>query len=425
MSHSQSLTRIAAALSFSALAASSLGVAQNISTFIPVTPCRMVDTRGGSNPAAIGGPILTAATSRSFAFAGNCGLPTNASAYSVNVTLVPPGIVNYVTLYATGGTIPLVSTMNDIVAGGTVLANAAIVPAGTAGAVSVYVSDTTHVLIDVNGYFVTNTSNATSNTALGLSSLPLSTGAQNSALGFSALGNNTTGNYSTAIGANSLSSNSVGSGNTAVGQSSLATNASGNYNTAVGYQALFSSTSDGNIAIGFQAGLGLGAAGDNIMIGNQGAPSDGGVIRIGSDQGFTFIAGINGATVTGSQVIIDGNGQMGTILSSRRYKEDIHPMGGSSDRLMQLDPVTFHYKQAAADGSKNLQYGLIAEQVADVYPELAVYGKDGQVETLQYQQLPAMLLNEIQKQHRTIQDLETRIAALEELLKANTAPVAH
>ncbi len=92
-------------------------------------------------------------------------------------------------------------------------------------------------------------------------------------------------------------------------------------------------------------------------------------------------------------------------------------MADASDRLMDLEPVTFHYKQASAGGSRDLQYGLIAEQVAAIYPELAVYDKEGRVETLQYQQLPAMLLNEIQKQHKTIDDLETRIAKLEQLLR--------
>jgi transposase len=91
---------------------------------------------------------------------------------------------------------------------------------------------------------------------------------------------------------------------------------------------------------------------------------------------------------------------------------------------MLLEPVTFRYKESVANGSQNRQYGLIAEQVAAIYPELAVYGKDGQVETLQYQQLPAMLLNEIQKQHKTIDDLQARIAELEKLVKANAAALS-
>ena len=137
------------------------------------------------------------------------------------------------------------------------------------------------------------------------------------------------------------------------------------------------------------------------------------MIRIGTDitqnsfcsigigcQAATYIAAINGVT-TGSAltstVLVDSNGQLGTILSSRRYKENIHDMGAASDGLLRLRPVTFRYKKPYADGSKPLQYGLVAEEVADVYPDLVVRGKDGQVETVQYYKLDAMLLNEVQK----------------------------
>jgi hypothetical protein len=130
-------------------------------------------------------------------------------------------------------------------------------------------------------------------------------------------------------------------------------------------------------------------------------------------------------------VVVDGNGQLGTVSSSRRYKEDIADMGEASSELLELRPVTFRYKKAYADGSKPLDYGLIAEEVAEVYPDLVVRGKDGQVETVQYQKLTPMLLNELQKLHRQhesdhqqlesaqgqIRLLESRLAALEEKLK--------
>ena len=96
-------------------------------------------------------------------------------------------------------------------------------------------------------------------------------------------------------------------------------------------------------------------------------------------------------------MLVDSNGQLGTVLSSRRYKEDIHDMGAASDGLLRLRPVTFRYKKPYADGSKPIQYGLVAEEVADVYPDLVVRGKDGQAETVQYYKLDAMLLNEVQK----------------------------
>jgi len=164
------------------------------------------------------------------------------------------------------------------------------------------------------------------------------------------------------------------------------------------------------------------AGANNIEIGNAGSGTDDNLIRIGTagTQSSTFVAGISGVNVTSSAaVVVSSNVQLGVVASSRRYKEDIHPMADASDGLMQLEPVTFRYKQAAPDGTQPLQYGLITEQAAAVYGT-GVYGKDGQVETLQYQQLPALLLNEIQKQHQTIQDLQIRIAALEQLIKAAT-----
>src|SRR5213079_299124 len=130
----------------------------------------------------------------------------------------------------------------------------------------------------------------------------------------------------------------------------------------------------------------------------------------------TFIAGINGVTPAGnttSTVLVDGNGQLGTIASSRRYKEGIHDMGAASDGLLRLRPVTFRYKKPYADGSKPIQYGLVAEEVAEVYPDLVVRGKDGQVETVQYYKLDAMLLNEVQKLARLHTADQAQIAKLQ------------
>ncbi len=144
------------------------------------------------------------------------------------------------------------------------------------------------------------------------------------------------------------------------------------------------------------------------------------MIRIGADpvQTSTFIAGIYDSTVSGAAVLINSNGQLGVATSSRRFKEDIQPIGNTSDALMQLRPVQFRYKQAAPDGTKPLEYGLIGEEVAKIYPELVLYGRDGKVESLKYQELPALLLNELQKQHKVIEELEARIAALESQLRA-------
>lgn len=442
---------------FGLLAVSALQ-AQVLQNFVSVTPCRVVDTRSANGTFA--GPILAGNSTRSFPLPQStaCSLPSNATAYSLNITILPTGGLGYLSIWPTGVTQPVVSTMNDFQQ--EIISNAAVVPAGNNGAISVYVTDQTHLLIDVNGYFVSVASSSSSNssTAFGQGALPTpSSGGQNTAFGANALGANSTGAYNTAVGSTALNSNTTGAANTAYGQSALLANSTGSNNTAIGFQSLPSEmASSNNVAVGHQAMLGaignnsvavgsgalaLSAGSNNIAIGNTagnalatgdnnidiantGLAADAGIIRIGTSglQNATYIAGISAVNVTGgATVVVDANGQLGVVASSRRFKQDIQPMANASDRLMQLEPVTFRYKQAAQDGSQPLQFGLIAEQVAAVYPELAVYDKDGQVETLQYQQLPAMLLNEIQKQHQTIQSLETRLAELEKLLKMNAA----
>jgi hypothetical protein len=172
----------------------------------------------------------------------------------------------------------------------------------------------------------------------------------------------------------------------------------------------------GNIAVGSGAGQNVAGSGSyTIEIGNSGTVTDSNVIRIGTPglQMSTFIAGINTATITGSAVLVNSSGQLGVLLSSERYKKEIQDMGNASDALMRLRPVTFRYKRAAEDGSKPLHYGLIAEEVAKVYPQLVIYDQKGEVESVQYHELPALLLNEVQKQYQTIQRLQERVAALE------------
>jgi hypothetical protein len=189
----------------------------------------------------------------------------------------------------------------------------------------------------------------------------------------------------------------------------------------------------------------LGSGSNNIYIGNIGVGAETGAIRIGTlaqpgtttAQRTTYIAEISGAQTgltPASQVLIDANGQLGTIQSSRRYKEDIEPMADASDRLLNLRTVQFRYKKPNANGEKPIQYGLIAEEVAEVLPELVVNNKDGQPETVAYHLLPAMLLNELQKEHgqltaqeKVIHDQAQQIAKLEaqesevEALKARLA----
>ncbi len=276
----------------------------------------------------------------------------------------------------------------------------------TAVGTSALYSNTTGANNTAAGDFALNkNSTGVDNTALGMEALlNNTTGGLNTATGTFALHSNTTGAVNTATGNNALLSNTTGSRNTGIGDGSLYYSTTGNDNTAVGRLSLTALlTGSNNVAIGSNAGTNFnGAESNNIDINNGGATGESGVIRVGdpNNQTAAFIAGINGVTtgsVTTSTVLVDSNGQLGTIASSRRYKEDIHDMGVASDGLLRLHPVTFRYKKAYADGSKPVQYGLIAEEVAEVYPDLVVRGKDGQPETVQYYKLDAMLLNEVQK----------------------------
>jgi hypothetical protein len=253
------------------------------------------------------------------------------------------------------------------------------------------------------------------NTAIGTSALFANiSGADNTAAGTVALGSNVSGNYNIGIGPDSLYYNTTGSYNlaagpfalfnntgfssTAVGAWALYSNTAGVQNTGVGTNALRNSTiGSNNIAVGNQAGFNLTTGGSNIEIGNAGAAADTKTIRVGTQgtQTAAYIAGISSASVTGSDVVINSSGRLGVVMSSARFKRDIRDMAGASAGLMNLRPVTFRYDN---DPANTLQYGLVAEEVAKVYPELVVSGPDGKVQTVRYSMLSAMLLNELQKQ---------------------------
>lgn len=252
------------------------------------------------------------------------------------------------------------------------------------------------------------------NTAVGFSALTNNqgTGAEpgpgdhNTAIGAGALQSNTTGSANTASGYRALSSNTTGGFNTANGQGALVSNTTGTDNTAIGDQALQNNTTgSNNIALGVQAGNNLTTGGHNIDIGNQGVAAEGNTIRIGdSNQTKTFISGISGVTTSlaGSAVFVDANGQLGTISSSRRVKDHIADMEEASSSLLKLRPVTFYYKSDRNPKGRTLQYGLVAEEVAEVMPGLVAHSADGKIETVYYQFLAPMLLNEYQKQQREI-----------------------
>jgi hypothetical protein len=265
------------------------------------------------------------------------------------------------------------------------------------------------------------------NTAIGNSSLLHTTGNYNTANGSDVLHYNTTGSYNTASGANSLIYNISGSYNAAFGGYALGSNQTGVYNTALGWGALYRALGSSNIALGVNAGRFLTGGSHNIYLGHTGSEvwnslvSESGTMRLGQVQTRTFIAGIFGKTASGgSQVFINSQGQLGTVLSSARYKRDIQDMGEESQGLLKLRPVTFLYKEDL-EGQK--QYGLIAEEVAKVYPDLVVRGAKGEVESVQYHELIPMLLNEVQRQQQKLevqaQQLTTQGYQLAELQAQN------
>ena len=230
-------------------------------------------------------------------------------------------------------------------------------------------------------------------------------GNNNTAIGTQTVYSNTTGGNNTAFGVPALYSNTTGNDNLAAGVYALAFNTTGNSNTSSGYEALISNTTgSNNIALGATAGFNLsGARNNNILIGHMGTSGDSNLIRMGSlaNQSSFFAAGIRGIT-TGMKnavpLLIDGNGQLGTVSSSARFKQDIRDMGDASSGLLQLRPVTFRYRQPYADASKPVDYGLIAEEVAQIYPDLVARDASGTAETVQYQRLTPMLLNELRKE---------------------------
>jgi hypothetical protein len=183
---------------------------------------------------------------------------------------------------------------------------------------------------------------------------------------------------------------------------------------AEGFQALLHSSGSNNIGLGSNAGANLTNGSNNIDIGAAGSVGEANTIRIGKSgtQQKTFIAGISGKTVaSGIGVIVNSQGQLGTVQSSARFKDDIKPMDKASEALLKLRPVTFRYKEDL-DRDKIPQFGLIAEDVAKVNPDLVVRDEDGKVTTVRYESVNAMLLNEFLKEHRKVQELEKQIEAL-------------
>jgi len=214
---------------------------------------------------------------------------------------------------------------------------------------------------------------------------------------------------------NALTSNTAGSSNTANGLNALGSNNTGNNNTAQGTNALVSNTSgNGNIALGVGAGKNLTTGNNNIDIGNVGVAGEANTIRIGTPgtQTKTIIAGISGKTASGGvAVYINANGRLGTLTSSKSYKRDIHQMANASEVLYGLQPVSFRYKEEL-DPDGIPQFGLVAEEVANVNADLVARDEKGKPYTVRYEAVNAMLLNEFLKEHRKVQELEKQVEKL-------------
>ena len=296
-------------------------------------------------------------------------------------------------------------------------------PANTVIGTSALHSNTTGELNTATGAFAlySNTT-GNGNTASGASALlSNTTGVANTATGSGALLRNTTGLTNTATGGSALYFNTTGESNTASGWQALFFNTSGSQNTASGLDALMNNhTGNHNVAVGYAAGVNLTDGSNNIYLGANvfgGASDESNTMYLGRQgtQTKTVVAGIRGITTglaDAVPVVIDSAGQLGTISSSRRFKEEIRDMGEASRAIFALRPVTFRYAQAYAGGAKPLQYGLVAEEVADVLPALAVFNADGGVDTVHYETLSVLLLNEVQKQQQRIDALEQRLKDL-------------
>jgi Chaperone of endosialidase len=257
------------------------------------------------------------------------------------------------------------------------------------------------------------------NTAIGTAALEFNdTGSGNAATGALALSSNSTGSFNTAIGHLALSSNTIGSSNMAVGESALLVNTTGDGNVAIGVSALRNNNASENVAIGHNAGLNMTEGSHTVLIGTSAGANIQkafNVICIGEAagganvSGTCFIGNIVGITTQHNDavpVVIDSAGQLGTASSSRRYKTDIKTMDKASESILALKPVSFRYK---IHKDTTPQFGLIAEDVAEVNPSLVIYDADGKPYTVRYDAVNAMLLNEFLKEHKKVEQLQSTV----------------
>jgi trimeric autotransporter adhesin len=244
------------------------------------------------------------------------------------------------------------------------------------------------------------------NTANGVNTLfRNTTGFQNAATGVQALFSNTTGFHNTAAGFQALLSNTTGNHNTADGDNALVHNTTGIFNTAIGAHTLDQNiTGSSNVALGFQAGFNITGTG-NVCVGED-------IVGVAGESNVTRIGNIGStAQANGVFVTVGAGGKLGFQVSSRRYKDDIKPMDRASEALFALKPVSFRYKQEI-DPARSPDFGLIAEDVATVNPDLVARDEEGKIVTVRYQAVNAMLLNEFLKEHKKVEEQQASIAEL-------------
>ena len=323
------------------------------------------------------------------------------------------------------------NSLNTAIGAGALALNTA--DENTATGAGALFSNTTGFFNTADGAFAlfSNTTGQ-NNTATGFEALfSNTTGSNNTAVGRSTLGNNTTGSPNTAIGAQALASNTTGAFNTAIGGSALSTNTTSNNNTATGSFTLFEATGDSNTATGFLAlrfttsgnsntALGF-QAGENQTTGSNNVYIGAGSIGVAGESNACYIASIFGQTSGGgAPVLVNAAGKLGTTTSSRRFKDDIKPMDKASETLFTLKPVCFRYKKEI-DPQRVPQFGLVAEEVEKVNPDLVVRDKEGKANTVRYDQVNAMLLNEFLKEHHKNEQQEAIIVRLQKQVETLTA----
>ena len=302
----------------------------------------------------------------------------------------------------------------------------------TANGYDALFSNTTGANNTANGALALNhNTSGVNNTASGVDALlSNTTGYNNTANGNDALSHNTTGNFNTANGVDALFSNTTGANNTANGIDALSnnatgfqntangvqalyTNTTGNSNTAEGFKALLNNTGSNDIGLGYNAGKSLTTGSGNVCIGAQ-------VLGVAGESNTTRIGNVYSSVASARAVYVNADNKIGTLASSRRFKDEIKPMDKASETILALKPVTFRYK-AEFDPGRTPMFGLVAEEVEQVNPDLVTRDADGKPYTVRYEAVNAMLLNEFLKEHDKVQALEATAIHQQKQIEALTA----